>query len=94
MITVAYQPPTSGIPVGRITHRVLTGKGLSQKEAALLAGGIHYEAALSRGMAALGPLDLHAVMCWPLPVIFKLFRALLTAKLAQWETEAVERKHA
>lgn len=83
-----YVAPQSGIPVGRIFRRVCAAKELPLKTAAIWMGGVHYEATLSRAVHELGPLDLHAVMTLPLPVLFKLFRVLLAAKLKAWETDA------
>ena len=92
MIAAAYQFPQSGIPVGRIFRRAVLSKCMSLKEAAIWMGGPHYEATLSRGVNGLAPLDLHAVCLLPMPVLFKLLRLLIAAKLAQWETESQEKR--
>ena len=87
----AYQT-SSAIPVGRIVRRAVLSKGMSLKEAAMWMGGQHYESTLSRGVNGLGPLDLNALVNLPMAVLFKVFRLLLAAKLAQWEAESLERK--
>lgn len=83
-----YQPPTHGIPVGRLLRRALFSHDVLMKQAAQQAG--LDDATLSRGVNALGPLDLNRIVALDFETLFHFFRLILAAKLAQWETESIE----
>lgn len=87
-----YSKPESGIDVPGLFRRARMSKAMAMKAAAIWMVGPSYESTLSRAENGQAPLDLNAVMCLPLPLVFKLFRMLLAAKLKQWETETLNER--
>jgi hypothetical protein len=89
-----YVRPDSGIDLGKIALRVLREMEWSQKQAALCVR-TDYEPVLSRGLAGLGPLDIHALACLPGAFWWKFFRETIRAVLLREEAEQEqERKRA
>lgn len=89
-----YTRPESSVNVGRIVLRILRECEWSQKQAALSVRP-DYEPTLSRGLAGLGPLDLHALAMLPSAFWWKFGREMLHAVLCREEAEhEQERKRA
>ena len=86
-----YVKPESGINFGRIAERCLRDIEWSQKIAALTVRD-DYEPTLSRGLAGLGPLDVHAMATWPARFWWKFLRRVIAAKLRIEETETVNER--
>lgn len=79
-----YVQPQSGINVGRIVRQVLHEMDWSPKVAAMHVRE-SYEPTLSRGLTGLGPLDMHALACFPAKFWWKVGRRMIAAAMRRDE---------
>lgn len=91
-IGAGYVYPPSGVNVGRLVEKVLRRMEWSDKHAALEMQWD--EAAFSRGLHGLGPLDVHRLALLPPSFWWKFTRAMLCAILRREEARHEERQSA
>lgn len=92
MVCASYMNPSSGIDAGRLLRKALAAKAMSLKTAAIWMSGPNYEATFNRALSGMAPLDVHAIVNLPMPIVFKFARLLIAAKLKQWEAEVLSER--